>query len=176
MATTAVVNALYLGNRNGTQRCVGGPEQPQWKEAASQTYKPGYPVYLVSGKVTVAVTHATNALGAGAMIGWARKKATGTTDTKAPLRLLQAGDIIAANYYENGVAAATVITNLGVLVQLKHITAGKLICDLYSDGSSTAVDAAKLHGRVIGFYADDALGDTGGKLIIEIHDQPALRS
>lgn len=169
MATITTRMARYIGNIHGGPTCAGGAEQPQYKEAASQTYKKGHLVMSSSGKIAAATTHASNQVAAAGGLGFALEAATGTTDTKAPIRKIKAGDVFACNMFTSGAATATLITHLHTNVGFLYPAVGQLVVD------DALTDTTKLYGHVIGFLNDDTLGDTGGRVLVLVPDQVALR-
>jgi hypothetical protein len=165
MATQALAQPRYIGTRNQdvSRRFAGGPEAPEIKEAASQTYGLGALVYLVSGLVTIAT--ATTQLA-----GQALQAATGTTNQSAYLAVIRAGDRFVMNVYHTTQASAiTAQAQLGTVYGLV-VVAGQFHADI--ENVATAEDATHSSGRVkvVGFYKEDAIGDIYGRVVVEFEE------
>lgn len=168
MATITVAQARYMGNKRGLPRVLrGGPEHPNIKETASQTYAQGAPIYYDTNG-TIAVATATSNI-VNPMAGFALAAASGVTGRQVRYAVLQEGDI----YLMNLVGTSTTVTALGM-------KDNKTMFDLYTGNLLVAnidasFDDAKPWGfvedlyTVAGGYADgDVVGDTAGRLLVRI--------
>jgi hypothetical protein len=176
MATITPTQAQFLGNvRGGPAILAGGSEHSQIKETASQTYAAGAPVYKDSNGTIAVATASSNIVGL--LYGFAMKAATGTTGASVVVRPVKPGD----RYIMNCVGTSTVITALTML-------GDKTMFDLYTGNLLVAnVDASfddtKPWGRIVDLYAvthghadGDAVGDTNGRLIVEIGSGSGLQA
>jgi hypothetical protein len=163
MATQVLAQPRYIGNRNHdvSRRFAGGPEVPLIKEASSQTYGLGALVYLNAGLVTIATAST-------ALAGQATAAATGTTGASAFIGVIRPGDRFVMNVYHSTIGSAvTTQGNLGTVYPLV-VVSGQFHCDI----ETTSEDASTANGRVkvVGFYGEDALGDTYGRVIVEFEE------
>jgi hypothetical protein len=104
---------------NGTVRTLFYPE------AASQTFKKGDPVYLVSGKVTVAVAYTSGdpVVAGTKILGHAAMDATGTTDSSIPVIIADEHvEFLLPIYHPTPASAITAITQVGVAYELYRAT------------------------------------------------------
>jgi len=133
-------------------------------EAASQSFKAGEMVYLVSGKVTEFT--ATADTGTARFLGFAAQDATGTTDTRIGVWVPDDDLIFIASMY-HGTAANAVTA----------ITDPLTLWPFYQDTTKSAVypDKANTSGqidccRVVGLWADElgsieTVGDIYGQVL-----------
>lgn len=168
MATITVAQARYLGNDRGLPRVTrGGPERPNIKETASQSYAQGAPVYYDSNGTIAVATASSNIVNP--MAGFALAAATGTTGTAVRYAALREGDL----YLMNVVGTSTTVTSLGQ-------QGDKTMFDLYTGNLLVAnVDASfddtKPWGTIValytivgGFADGDVVGDTYGRVVVRI--------
>jgi hypothetical protein len=127
------------------------PGEIRWyPEAASQSFKKGQFVYLASGKLTACAADPTW------IAGMAEADASGTTDTAIPITLAKRGQQFTV--HSNG---TTAVTQVGAHYALA-VTSN--ICYVnVSDVSDTCF-------IVDDIASDDAVGDTYGRLIVEVLD------
>ncbi len=176
MATITVAQARFLGNFTGRAITLeGGPERPNVKETASQTYAAGAPVYKDTNGTIAVATASSNIVGL--LCGFALGAATGTTGASVVYRPIKPGD----RFVMNCVGTSTTVTNLNQL-------GDKTMFDLYTGNLLVAnVDAAfddtKPWGRIIdlytvvaGYYDGDVVGDTYGRLVVEIGSGSGLQA
>lgn len=121
-----------------------------YPEAASQSFKKGEFVYLVSGKVTVITASSRIA-------GMALQDASTTTDTAIAVAIAEEGVLFEANV----TGAVTAITNVGVTYGIS-ISSNKHYVDL----SVTTLGLARLKIKAIS--PRDAVGDTYGRVLVEV--------
>lgn len=169
MATTAYRQARFARNENGGPICAGGPEEPGMREAASQTFKQGAVIYLVAGLITICDNE--DIKDAGDLFGFALQDASGTTNTQLQVRRIRGGDVYIMNCESNGAAVATALADAGKLVNF-NVVSGNLVADILPAGSA-AVNTVPF-GRLIDFYEEDTIGDTGGRVYVLIPDQPYI--
>jgi hypothetical protein len=126
----------------------GSPtEERQYPEAASQTFKRGDLVYLVSGLVTVAATAGVgNNVAAGTkVLGIALKDASGTTSAAVPVAIAN------ANFrwtlpvtHATPASAVTANTQVGTAYELERTAAGKWAAPI-DDTTNTKVVVTAIH-------------------------------
>lgn len=124
----------------------GGPvEVRYYPEAASQTFKKGEAVYLVSGKVTEFTTSVDN--GSTRFLGFAAADATGTTDTPCPVWIANGDTIFRANMYHSTAASAvTAVTDISTsLLPLKILAAqGTGIVAVDKEDTGSKIDCVNI--------------------------------
>lgn len=146
MATIAKGPMRWAYRKGGGSRdFAGGPEQPYVKEAASQNYKKGDLLYLGSGIVTEC--GADPAL----IYAQAEDDATGVTGAQAFVAPIHPDDVFIAN-----VSTTTAAGDFGTEYGIAQDSDGVWIVD---KGDTTAKRV-----RVIGFFPEDLLGDTYGRV------------
>jgi len=123
------------------------------KEAASQSFKKGEPVYLVSG--LVAICGADPA----AILGIADADASGVTGAPIPVVKANGATLFCANIYHSTPASAVtaqadVGTSYGIIVVSNK---------LYVDKEETVATRA----QVIGLDSRDAVGDQYGRVLFK---------
>lgn len=155
MATLTVQSA-------GVARTISGnsPQILTFPEAASQSYKKGQHVYLVSGKVTVCGV-SSNVINT-QILGMAAADASGTTDTDAPVYMANADTIFYANKVTSADAAsATAVTDIGLGFAIYQDDTNKKDSIYQTDGTSQRVYALDHDNR-------DTVTDTGGRILYQI--------
>ena len=167
MATISIAQARYLGNRNGHAAILeGGPERPNIKETASQTYAQGAPAYKDSnGTIAVAVA-SSNIIGE--LAGFAQTAATGTTGAEVTYRPVRQGDRYLMNI--NGTSTTTTaLTQQGNKYMLDLYTGNLVVVnpDASFDDTKPWVRVLDLYTVVGGFADGDVVGDTNGRVIVE---------
>lgn len=181
MATISTQHAIYLGGRgqNGGMVLCGGESDPDYKETASQTYEAGSPLCRDASNGTVAISSETTDQ-IDRLHSMAIKPATGTTGALAYGRKVLPGDKFACNFFSNNSAAATALSRVGDIVGLR-LSGSKMIADVLPTNGTPS--QTELYGKIVGLYTkangypcDDVVGDTGGRVIVEIPDQPALQA
>lgn len=176
MATITVTQARYLGNKFGNPPiCAGGPERPNFKETASQTYKLGEPVMLDSNGTVAIATATSNILDAG-LCGIALEDATGTTGAQARARLIIPGDRYVMNVQGTS-TDTTALTQVGDKLML-DLDGSKLVVnpDASFDEDKPYVIVEALY-TVVGGYGDgDVVGDTNGRLVVWFPSQEGIRN
>lgn len=149
MATITQVPARLARTVSGGAGITG-----VFPEAASQSFKAGEFVYLVSGKVTVCADDATS------ILGMAAHDASGTTNTNVIVYLAHPDNVFEANVYHSTPASAvTAITQVGVNYALQ-VDSNKS----YVDIEDTSHDAFV----VIGISEKDAVGDVYGRVHFQV--------
>ena len=137
-----------------SMRMVDGYVVKNYPEAASQSFKKGELVYLVSGKVTVCSADATT------ILGMALADASGTTDTEIPVAILDDNARFIANvYHATDASAVTAVTNVGVKYAY-YVSSNVGRVDI-GDTSNDAIIIEEL-------YNGDAVGDKYGRVICRI--------
>jgi hypothetical protein len=124
----------------------GNPQVVQIQEAAAGSANDFYAGDLVKTNTDGELVIAT----AGAIMGIARRAATGTASTEIPVELISADNLYVAKYK----AAATTEALVGDVVDF---TAGAHTLD---------ESGASLDADVVGLDPRDALGTSGGRLVI----------
>lgn len=122
-----------------------------YPEAASQSFKKGEFVNLVSGKVTV--LSATPAL-QGKILGLAMADASGTTNTAIPVAVAEEGVL-----FELNGTSTTAITQVGGVFGIT-VTSNKHYLNT-ADTTNTKLHVKALSKR-------DAVGDTYGRFLVEV--------
>ena len=175
MATIAIGHAFYLGNQNGQGPiCRGGPEEPDLKETASQTYGIGAPLYKDSNG-TIAIAAASSNI-ITELCGFALKAATGTTGAQVRYRPVIPGEMYVMSLQGTS-TDATALTQVGNKYMLDIDTAR---CVVNVDAT---FDAAKPHVQVLKMYTAangysgvaDAVGDTNGRVVVVFPDQTGIQ-
>jgi hypothetical protein len=126
----------------------GNPQVVQIQEAAAGSANDFYAGDLVKTNTDGELVIAT----AGAIMGIARRAATGTASTEIPVELISADNLYVAKYK----ASATTEALVGDVVDFTF-TAGAHTLD--ESAASTDAD-------VVGLDPRDALGTSGGRLVI----------
>lgn len=92
-------------------------------EAASQSYKQGDFVELISGKVTQIVAASNTAGSSDKVLGMAMKDATGTTDADAPVLVANDSTLyLMPVWHTTPGSAVTAVTDVGTAFALGHRT------------------------------------------------------
>lgn len=174
MATITRVQARFLGNSSGKAAITkGGAEYPNIKETASQSYGAGAPVYYDSnGTIAVAVATSNTVR---LIAGFAPKAATGTTGEPVFYRPLKAGDLLVVNCMGTS-TTVTSLAQVGDVTNFDLHTGNLLVAN--PDSTTDTYLLGKIVGlyTIVGGYADgDVVGDTYGRLIVEIMDNIALQ-
>jgi hypothetical protein len=122
-----------------------------YPEAASQSFKKGEFVYLVSGKVTVVSSTVPSQT---KILGLAMQDASGTTDTALAVAIVEEGVA-----FEMNVTTTTAITQVGAVYGLS----------ISSNKHSVAIaDTTNTVFKVKAISPRDAVGDTYGRVIVEV--------
>lgn len=175
MATITIGHAIYLGNQNGIGPiCRGGPEEPDIKETASQTYDQGSPVFKDSNG-TIAISAAASNI-VSELCGFALEKASGKTGEKVRYRPVSPGDMYVMNLQGTS-TDATALTQVGNKYML-DIDTKKCVVN-----PDAAFDAAKPHVQVLKMYTEangyagvkDVVGDTNGRVVVLFPDQQGIQ-
>ena len=126
-------------------------------EAATQTFKKGEFVYLVSGKVTVVPTTKQSQ---SKVAGMALMDASETVDTAIAIAVAEEGVVFELNVYHSSVGSAiTAVADVSKVYGLK-IASNKHYVDL-TDTADTVFHVKRLSPK-------DASGDTYGRLQVEV--------
>src|SRR3990167_1005409 len=136
------------------------PELRTYPEAATQTYKKGELVYLVSGKVT----EFTDAVDDGTVrvLGIAAVDASGTTDTDAPVWIFNDDTIFVGTVdHTTAASAVTAVADVSNLWPFKYDTTNSRVT-IDKEDTASQLDAC----RIVGIYlpAGHTLGDIYGQL------------
>lgn len=125
-----------------------------YPEAASQSFKAGQLVYLVSGKVTVCASDATS------IAGKVLQDASGVTDTMVAVAILRPGVWMEMNIYHSTPASAiTAVADVGTKYGL-YVGSNLCHCDK-EDTTNTRLKVVALSPR-------DKVGDTYGRVYVEV--------
>ena len=182
MATITATQARYIGNsRGGAAHFEGGTGLGGIQVAASQTFAAGDPVRpdATSGQIETAITGSDqNAVAS--LYGQAMEAASATTGDPVYVRRFRPGDKFVMNLESNGAGVATALAQKGDAVNFNILaTTGKIVADVLPGGSG-AIDT-KPFGIILDIYctaygyADgDVLGDTNGRVIVELGDSMHL--
>lgn len=166
MATITLQQMRYVGNMidNAPRKFVGGAEEPQFKEAASQSWSKGEFLYFSSGKLAEITS-----FGNGQKIAaQAMEAATGTTDAQVYCAAIRETDLFEANVYHSTVGSAvTALTQLGGHYRLT-VQSGKVHVDIEN---TTLEDGTNVYPRVRVVKILDAVGDTYGRVICHFVDK-----
>lgn len=130
---------------------LGGGEQPEYIEAATQSWKAGSLVYGdADGKIAIC-TNASQILDS-EVLGQAVSAATGTTNSQVRLRPILPTDVFIANVYHTVAASAvTAQTDLYDIRGLYYVTATGL---WHLDGTGATIQSTTVANatvRVVGF-------------------------
>lgn len=166
MATIALSQIRYLkrqGGGNGRTFRGGIEETGAIREDASQSWSAGALIRADDdGDMEIAVgTEGT----VGPFGGQAMADATGTEGSDVFFAVLDPRDIYVANVYH--ATAASALTNRN---QLREAYGLKLVSGKWHvDIENTAEDASTSNAcvRVVGFYDEDAIGDTYGRVLVQ---------
>jgi hypothetical protein len=157
MATVSLGAASVVKTISGNS-----PQVMVYPEAASQSFKTGELVYLVSGKVTECGNDPTM------ILGMAAQDASGTTNTPIAVYIANTDTIFEFNKVSNaggsgtgGTAAATAYTDVGSFMSIYRDTTNNWV----HAGSTTGA------GRLICLDLSDknTVGDTGGRVLCMVH-------
>lgn len=156
MATIALQSAKAVKTISGNS-----PQTMFFPEAATQTFKTGEFVYLVSGKVTEISDTATLTI-----LGMAAMDATGVTDTPIAVYIANEDTIFELNKVSNavaagtgGTAAVTAVTDVGTIAAIYRDTTHNIAnANWYAFGGSERLFC-------IGLSEKDVVGDTGGRVL-----------
>lgn len=171
MATIATGHARHLAFAGGNSRLRGGPEEPNIKETASQTYAAGAALYRDSNGTIAIATAGSNIVGQ--LCGLALKDATGTTGDPVRYRSVRPGDTLVMNLIGTS-TTTTALTLADNKTMFDVATGGKLVANV-----DASFDDTKPWGRIVGFTTPEygfnefdgvaeALGDTAGHVIVVI--------
>lgn len=173
MATITGSQARYIGNtRGGCRIPFGGPGVKGFKEAASQTYDAGAIVNIdsTSGKLE----SKDNADDLAALFGQAMKDATGTTDEPVYGFVFAPGDLLIMNLEDNGSGKATALADLRKPVTF-NLVSGNLVADVDTPVYTKPYGVIRdIYCTEHGYLDGDALGDTNGRVIVEIQGGDGL--
>ena len=126
-------------------------------EAATQSFKKGEFVYLVSGKVTVLPTTVQSQ---SKIAGMALRDASGTTDTAIPIAVAEEGVVFEANVYHSTAASAiTAVTQVGASYGIK-VSSNKQYVNI-EDTTNRIAKIKRLSPK-------DTTGDQYGRVEFEI--------
>ncbi len=174
MATVSIVQARLLRRSGGTEfNQRGGAESPNvGLEASGQSWAARAPVYYTGGQLTAQTGTAITKIA-----GMVYTAATGTANTKTRYQPILPGDIWVFTLV--GSTKTTTLTGTGCPGSVCNfdIAAGILGANV----DATTVDGTKFWGRIIDLYTSnqypdgDTAGDTNGKVVVSIPDQPALQ-
>jgi hypothetical protein len=145
------------------KRRSGGPVTIQYyPEAASQTFKAGEAVYLVSGKVTEFTDGVDN--GSTRFLGFAAEDASGVTDQKVGVYVPDDDLVFEGNIYHGTVGSAvTAITDVGTLLPMKILASqGNGMVAVDKEDTASKIDCCRILG--IPLRPGDAVGDTYGRV------------
>lgn len=166
MATIPIAQPRFLTRRGmaGTRTYRGGAEETGIiREDASQSW--------VAGDLIVFDSDGDLELAAGSegtpgkIAGQATAAATGVTSADVFFAPISPLDIFLMNVYHGTIGSAVTNRNqLGVCYPIKRVST-KWVVDLESDGEDA--DSADARVRVIGFWDEDTLGDTYGRVKVE---------
>ncbi len=168
MATITVGQARFLGNTRGLPRLLrGGLEHPNIKETASQTYAQGAPIYYDTNGTIAVATASSNIVGL--LAGFARTAASGTTGEPVTYAAVMPGD----RYLMNIKGTSTTTTALGLVGDktMFDLDTGNLVVanvDASFDDTKPWGRITDLYTIVGGFADGDVVGDTAGRLIVEM--------
>lgn len=167
MATIAITQPRYLGNAFGHAAITkGGPEQPNLKEAASQTFDAGAPLNFSSGLLQIVADSADITT----LAGFALKDASGTTNEPVRYRPVRAGDRYVMNYI-----STTAQAHVGTIKTLDQVSGVLQVGDATTqDGTKVFVKIIDLYSVAAGYPDGDVVGDTYGRYVVEFPDQPGL--
>jgi hypothetical protein len=169
MATITIAQARYLNNVDGKATPLrGGRQFPNIKETASQTYAQGAPIYYdTNGTIAVAVAGSNKV---DKLAGFALEAASGTTGQPVRYRPLRVGDRLLMNL-KGSSTTTTALTLLDDLCNFDLHT-GNLLC---ANPDSATTDGSKVLGKIVeiytvagGYQDGDAIGDTYGRVIVQI--------
>lgn len=174
MATIPVTQARYLGNSRGLAPITrGGPEHPNLKETASQSYAAGAPVYYDSnGTIAVAVASSSVIT---QIAGIALEAATGTTGAPVRYRPISPGDRYVVHVTSNGSSTTTALTQVGDVCNF-DLSNGNLVANVNgTDATKVAARIIALYTVVSGYADGDTVGDTSGRVVVEFIGNEALQ-
>lgn len=165
MATITRIQPQVVGSiLNDTKPYfLGGPEQPEFGEAASQTYDIGDLLTVTSGKVAIATVDGSSNL-TGAVLGIAKKAATGVTDAQAHVLAIRQDTILAMNVYHATPGSALLARSqlLSTIYAIKKVS--NVWCvDIETTSEAAAVALGKV--RIIKFLS--AIGDAYGRVLVQ---------
>lgn len=166
MATIALSQIRWV-RRQGGSGCRhfrgGAAETGFLREDASQTWAAGSLIAIDDdGDLEVAVGNEGTP---GPIAGQAMEAATGTEGSDVFFAVIDPNDIFVANVYHGTIGSA--VTSRG---QLREVYGIKLVSGKWHvDIEGTGEDASTANARVqvIGFWDEDALGDTYGRVLVQ---------
>lgn len=168
MATITVAQARFLGNFSGRATTLeGGPERPNIKETAAQSYAIGAPVYKDSNGTIAVATASSNIVGL--LYGFAFSAATGVTGTSVQVRPVKVGDRFVMNLKGTS-TTVNALTQVGSKTMFDLATGNLLVANI-----DASFDDTKPWGRIVDLYTvvagygdGDVVGDTNGRVVVEI--------
>jgi hypothetical protein len=120
-------------------------EERQYPEAASQTFKRGDLVYLVSGQVTVAASAASNVAAGTKVLGIALKDASGTTGAAVPVAIANTNFRWSLPVtHATPASAVTASSQVGTAYELERTAAGKWAVPI-DDTTNTKIVVSAIH-------------------------------
>jgi hypothetical protein len=132
------VNIWYGANGSET-------EERLYPEAASQTFKRGDLVYLVSGLVTAAVAVGSNVASGTKVLGIALKDASGATNTPVPVAIANSNlRWVLPVTHATPASGVTAVTEVGAAYELERTAAGKWAVPI-DDTTNTKVVVTAIH-------------------------------
>lgn len=174
MATITLAQARHWGSKDGNFEYAGGPEDPDLKETASQSYPAGAPVYRDTNGTIAVATASSNIIAK--IMGFAMAAASGVTGTSVRVKKIRGGDTLLVNL--KGTATTTTALGMRDNQTMFDISSNLLVANI-----DAAIDTDKFFAWVRGLYtvaqgyADgDAVGDTNGRLLVTVPEQPALQA
>lgn len=147
----------------GDRRNVFGATQIRYyPEAASQTFKVGDWLYLVSGKLTIAAA-AGNDVGNIKLLGRAAAPATGVTDTYLPVEIADENAIFSLPMYHGTAGSAvTAVTDIGTDLPLRN-QGGVWCVNKQNDGTNDRISVIEIDRSL--YPVGEQYGVVLGKLL-----------
>jgi len=150
---------------------VGGPEHLHWKETASQTFKIGDLVYLDASLGTVSICTTTGVQLNSAILGQARKNATGVTGDPVHIAVIRPDEKFIMNVWH--VTAGSAITAQSQLGTVRGIilNSSKWHVDINNSVEGSANALARV--QIVDFPdqgpngAKNTIGDTYGWVTVK---------
>ena len=126
-------------------------------EAASQTFKKGAPIKIVSGKLTACVADAV-LIATDLFVGFAMQDASGTTNTRLPYSMPAMDGVYKFPVYSGTSGTATAATQIGVAYGMYYSSTAGVVVDV------AETTASKVMCTIIDIVQDNTytLGDTAG--------------
>lgn len=146
----------------------GGPEEPYFGEAASQTYKAGDLIYLdSSGNVAIATVDG-NANLSSAVAGLADAAASGVTAAAVHFPVIREDTLVEMSVYSTTPTSAELVKTMiaGKVYGIIKVS-GVWCVDLDTTAESATVKIARV--KIIRFV--DAVGDRYGRVIVKFIDE-----